>query len=150
MDSSGDRDIREDILVPDEGDTESSSQGSNRESSFRFMVTIDATQFSQLTGAKGQIDDSVVEHLALILGPIIELGLMEQAQDNTAPQQVKIEKDMVDEKDSVHCPICLDSMTLSNHVMILPCSHCFHDDCIVPWLKEASACPCCRKRISPG
>ena len=114
-------------------------------------------QFSQITEAKGQIDDSVVEHLTLILGSLI--GLTEQTQDNTTPppasdatiralSKVKIEKDMVDEEDGVVCPICMSSVPLGSYMTILPCSHYFHGDCIIRWLEKVSACPYCRKRIS--
>ena len=160
MDSSDDRDFREDVLDPDQGETESSLQGSNGESAFRFKVTISggSIQFSEITEAEGQIDDSVVEHLTLILDAFI--GLTEQTQDNTtsppasdaiirALSKVKVEKDMVDEKNSVECPICMNSMPLGSHMTILPCSHYFYGDCIIRWLKEVSACPYCRKRIYP-
>ncbi|KAL3214641.1 hypothetical protein MRX96_034805 [Rhipicephalus microplus] len=33
------------------------------------------------------------------------------------------------------CPICLKKFGKGEVVTELPCSHFFHDDCIVPWLK---------------
>ena len=43
------------------------------------------------------------------------------------------------------CSICLQD--LSVETVMLPCAHCFHKKCIVPWLQLHNSCPCCRGRL---
>lgn len=38
-------------------------------------------------------------------------------------------------------PICQDRFLKGNSVIRLPCSHDFHADCILEWLKRSSRCP---------
>lgn len=45
------------------------------------------------------------------------------------------------------CPICIESYNEDDDVVILPCKHCFHKDCLFQWLKEHSECPSCRHSI---
>jgi E3 ubiquitin-protein ligase RNF115/126 len=45
------------------------------------------------------------------------------------------------------CLICLDSLEIGTDVFILPCRHGFHPDCLSPWLKMHSECPCCRHKL---
>ncbi|XP_013174500.1 PREDICTED: E3 ubiquitin-protein ligase RLIM-like isoform X2 [Papilio xuthus] len=44
------------------------------------------------------------------------------------------------------CSICFEVIQRSQEVMTLPCSHNFHQACILPWLQEQQTCPNCRKR----
>ncbi|XP_059015119.1 E3 ubiquitin-protein ligase RNF126 isoform X3 [Mustela lutreola] len=37
----------------------------------------------------------------------------------------------------LECPVCKDDYGLGERVRQLPCSHLFHDGCIVPWLQQA-------------
>ncbi|XP_061367807.1 E3 ubiquitin-protein ligase CIP8-like [Gastrolobium bilobum] len=45
---------------------------------------------------------------------------------------------------NVVCAICKDEMFLEEKVRRLPCSHCYHGDCILPWLSIRNTCPVCR------
>ncbi|KAM0841005.1 hypothetical protein ACQ4PT_059294 [Festuca glaucescens] len=46
------------------------------------------------------------------------------------------------------CPICLlDVETQEEESLRLPCSHPFHDRCILPWFHRTSTCPTCRRDI---
>lgn len=38
----------------------------------------------------------------------------------------------------LECPVCKDDYGLGERVRQLPCSHLFHDGCIVPWLQQVS------------
>jgi E3 ubiquitin-protein ligase RNF115/126 len=42
------------------------------------------------------------------------------------------------------CSVCKDEFEISQTILNLPCKHCFHDECIYPWLKERNSCPTCR------
>ena len=49
------------------------------------------------------------------------------------------------------CAICFDSITTGQKILTLRCSdtmmHCFHEECISPWLKDKGTCPVCRADI---
>ncbi|CEO99489.1 RING-type domain-containing protein [Plasmodiophora brassicae] len=46
------------------------------------------------------------------------------------------------------CSICLQPCTRIDHIAKLSCSHLYHMDCLIGWLKEGQrACPICRKDI---
>lgn len=42
------------------------------------------------------------------------------------------------------CPVCLENMLMGSQLIRLPCSHIFHDNCILQWLKTGHMCPLCR------
>jgi hypothetical protein len=51
------------------------------------------------------------------------------------------------------CAICrcdFDEDDEDDEVMKLPCSHEFHKDCAVQWLKDHPSCPYCKTGIEPG
>ena len=56
-----------------------------------------------------------------------------------------LEKNLLDEKNL--CIICLNNMEANEIVIILPCTHIFHEDCITKWLKNKSTCPICQNEI---
>lgn len=45
------------------------------------------------------------------------------------------------------CSICLEPV--GKDAWTPPCSHAFHKQCLLPWLEEKSACPCCRIVLPP-
>ena len=49
------------------------------------------------------------------------------------------------------CSICQDKIKKGDVFRRLPCSvtvnHCFHKDCIDPWLKTNTTCPNCRSNL---
>ncbi|XP_027153053.1 uncharacterized protein LOC113753152 [Coffea eugenioides] len=44
----------------------------------------------------------------------------------------------------VVCAVCKDEISLGVEVTRLPCSHHYHQDCIMPWLSIRNTCPLCR------
>jgi hypothetical protein len=46
------------------------------------------------------------------------------------------------------CPVCNEDFTIGNNVLRLPCSHIFHDLCVMPWLEMKQNCPICRAELS--
>ncbi|KAL0436385.1 UNVERIFIED_CONTAM: hypothetical protein Sradi_0346400 [Sesamum radiatum] len=43
------------------------------------------------------------------------------------------------------CPICLEEL-VKGDVIRLPCSHAYHEVCILTWIKNHQACPYCRAK----
>ncbi|CAD5326209.1 unnamed protein product [Arabidopsis thaliana] len=48
------------------------------------------------------------------------------------------------EEDDKRCSVCLEDFEPKETVMLTPCKHMFHEECIVPWLKTKGQCPVCR------
>ncbi|KAJ6838986.1 uncharacterized protein M6B38_317785 [Iris pallida] len=46
--------------------------------------------------------------------------------------------------DGKQCTICLENLVRNEQVMVTPCNHTFHNDCLVPWVKGHGNCPVCR------
>ncbi|XP_062127048.1 E3 ubiquitin-protein ligase Iruka [Drosophila sulfurigaster albostrigata] len=59
---------------------------------------------------------------------------------------VKISAEEVERK--MQCSVCWDDFKLDETVRKLPCSHLYHENCIVPWLNLHSTCPICRKSLA--
>lgn len=45
------------------------------------------------------------------------------------------------------CAICLDNMNENEEVIVLPCRHGYHRNCIETWLNAHNVCPTCRQSI---
>lgn len=45
------------------------------------------------------------------------------------------------------CPICSEDFVVEHEVSLLPCSHIFHMDCVMPWLDQKQNCPICRTDV---
>ncbi|KAI9475044.1 hypothetical protein LPJ78_002887 [Coemansia sp. RSA 989] len=57
----------------------------------------------------------------------------------------KITEEEVSKK--LECGICMDEYKNNEEVMILPCKHFYHLECIDHWLKMNGTCPICRTRV---
>ncbi|XP_059442943.1 uncharacterized protein LOC132175124 [Corylus avellana] len=42
------------------------------------------------------------------------------------------------------CVVCLEDILMGSEAARMPCSHVYHGDCIVNWLKKSNLCPLCR------
>ncbi|KAK8691475.1 hypothetical protein V6N13_074985 [Hibiscus sabdariffa] len=58
------------------------------------------------------------------------------------------EKGMEIDEDGKRCAVCLEDFEARENVMVTPCEHMFHEECILPWLKDRGDCPVCRSVIS--
>lgn len=56
-------------------------------------------------------------------------------------------KEKDDDDEGKRCAICLDDFEPKEEVMLTPCNHMFHEDCILPWVKSHGLCPVCRFAI---
>ncbi|CAG8628952.1 1757_t:CDS:1 [Cetraspora pellucida] len=49
------------------------------------------------------------------------------------------------------CAICLEDFDDGDKIRELPCRHCYHVECIDPWLTtKSSSCPLCKKDCKPS
>ncbi|XP_006659522.1 E3 ubiquitin-protein ligase CIP8-like [Oryza brachyantha] len=49
-----------------------------------------------------------------------------------------------EEGEGEECSVCRDGVAAGERVKRLPCSHRYHEECIVPWLDVRNSCPLCR------
>lgn len=84
--------------------------------------------------------------------------LMEQHPTSNAPgpateEQIaglpkkKLDEEMLGPELKAECSVCMDDVTVGVEVVVLPCSHWFHEACARAWLMEHNTCPICRKSI---
>uniref|UniRef100_A0A8C4MZC0 RING-type E3 ubiquitin transferase n=1 Tax=Eptatretus burgeri TaxID=7764 RepID=A0A8C4MZC0_EPTBU len=48
----------------------------------------------------------------------------------------------------LECSVCREDFVEGEKVRQLPCKHCYHENCIIPWLKMHDTCPVCRKSLN--
>jgi surface protein len=53
------------------------------------------------------------------------------------------------DEDDRECSICMDSIDPKDkkNIMITPCNHAYHKDCLKRWMKDRSSCPDCRRTL---
>lgn len=59
----------------------------------------------------------------------------------------KLDQEMLGSDPKAECTICIDDLSLGDEVLVLPCKHWFHGECVVLWLKEHNTCPICRSPV---
>lgn len=63
-------------------------------------------------------------------------------------EEDKLVKYKLEEKREENCSICMMNMEREQHVCDLPCKHTYHEECIMPWLKQYNyKCPICRQEV---
>ena len=45
------------------------------------------------------------------------------------------------------CAVCKEVFIIGEECLLMPCEHHFHNDCLLPWLKERNSCPVCRYEL---
>ncbi|KAJ3683376.1 hypothetical protein LUZ60_013603 [Juncus effusus] len=53
----------------------------------------------------------------------------------------EIELEVEKHEEEKDCSICLEAFTRNEQVLVTPCQHMFHSDCITPWVKSHGNCP---------
>eukprot|EP00762_Andalucia_godoyi_P008468 ANDGO_05759.mRNA.1 E3 ubiquitin-protein ligase RING1-like len=52
--------------------------------------------------------------------------------------------------EAVECSVCMDAFSSEDKDGIairMPCKHVFHQECLMPWLKDHNSCPSCRMEL---
>lgn len=62
-------------------------------------------------------------------------------------QRKRVDDEMLGPEGKAECTICIDEIKRGEEVVILPCKHWYHGECVVLWLKEHNTCPICRMPI---
>jgi hypothetical protein len=74
------------------------------------------------------------------------IPLLSEAQVSALPQQEY--KCNIEAGNQTACAICIEEYEEGEQLRQLPCDHCFHHDCIMPWLTERSpSCPLCKSEV---
>lgn len=91
------------------------------------------------------------------LDRIITTLMESNPQSNAAPpasgaaieslERKKVDEEMLGPEGKAECTICIDSIHKGDEVVVLPCKHWFHGECVTMWLKEHNTCPICRTPI---
>lgn len=82
-------------------------------------------------------DQNNENYRALNPGPAIDINSL---NTHTCPHEEVTE----------NCTICLYTYIDEDQVVILPCKHYFHKNCLSPWLVSNRTCPQCRSDIDPA
>ncbi|CAG9797511.1 unnamed protein product [Chironomus riparius] len=69
---------------------------------------------------------------------------LEKEKINEIPK-CEITHEQVDSR--LQCSVCWEDFQLKETVRQLPCTHVYHEDCILPWLQLHGTCPVCRKSL---
>lgn len=73
--------------------------------------------------------------------PIRTEGLSEEEINNLSIEDYSLSKEE-------SCTICLSKICEGNKIhRISVCSHLFHAECLIPWLRLNKTCPLCRKNV---
>mmetsp|Transcript_11397 Transcript_11397/g.42800 ORF Transcript_11397/g.42800 Transcript_11397/m.42800 type:complete len:365 (-) Transcript_11397:174-1268(-) len=92
----------------------------------------------------GGMDDIITRLMEQFDGPVGEPPASEKALAKVNEKTISQE----DVEQQLECSVCLDGFKLEERVKEMPeCHHKFHEDCLMPWLKEHNACPVCRQGI---
>ncbi|XP_004300907.1 PREDICTED: RING-H2 finger protein ATL22-like [Fragaria vesca subsp. vesca] len=68
---------------------------------------------------------------------------VKSATESSIESLEKVRLDSLEESPESLCTICSDGLA-DQLIARMPCSHCFHEHCIVRWLKISHLCPLCR------
>lgn len=49
--------------------------------------------------------------------------------------------------DKINCRICMCEFEHNERIVIMPCAHLFHKDCIRDWFKKKNNCPICQNEV---
>ncbi|KDP39315.1 hypothetical protein JCGZ_01072 [Jatropha curcas] len=59
----------------------------------------------------------------------------------------KLDKIRIEGSEILVCSVCLEELSIGSEATRMPCSHVYHQKCIVEWLKKSNTCPLCRYQM---
>ncbi|KAH0981721.1 hypothetical protein GBA52_008898 [Prunus armeniaca] len=72
-------------------------------------------------------------------------GDEEEEEDDKEEGRRERKRRQICESDS--CTVCMEEFNGGSEIACMPCSHLFHEKCIVTWLKQSHYCPVCRFEV---
>ncbi|KAL6629996.1 hypothetical protein ACP70R_029761 [Stipagrostis hirtigluma subsp. patula] len=106
---------------------------------FRMLVSAEDT------------DSDDAEFLDVLAGHVGEAGAgPRRLPASRAAVEGLPEVALSEEEASRGCAVCKDGIATGERAVRLPCKHCFHGDCIRPWLAIKNTCPVCRFELPTG
>ncbi len=86
--------------------------------------------------------------------------IIQQLQSQGVPTENPVEEDIINALPEIsitdiskipnekkNCVVCLSNFELNDKLMILPCTHLFHTNCIKNWFKTNNTCPICKYKL---
>jgi division protein 1 len=113
---------------------------------------------AMLNPANARSGDAVYSQEALdqIISTLMEQHTTSNAPGPAPPDAIaalpkkKLDYEMLGPEGKGECSVCMDDVTIGVEVVVLPCSHWFHEACAAAWLGEHNTCPICRKGLDSG
>ncbi|CAJ2502149.1 Uu.00g050020.m01.CDS01 [Anthostomella pinea] len=138
-----------------EGQPQPPGQGGNADRRSGDLANALNQLFATLINPNAVHGDAVYSQEAL---DRIITNLMEANPSSNAPAPAseaaitklprkKLDEQMLGPELKGECTICIDDMSVGDEVVVLPCNHWFHEECVTLWLKEHNSCPICRAPI---
>jgi hypothetical protein len=93
---------------------------------------------------------SGLENIFLQLNQIIQQPRLNPVNENIISSLPEIEISDLSKipNEKKECVICLTKYELNDKVILLPCTHMFHTECIKSWFKNQDTCPICKIKIN--
>jgi len=110
---------------------------------------------AMLNPANARAGDAVYSQEALdqIISTLMEQHPTSNAPGPASPDAIaalpkkKLDEKLLGPEGKGECSVCMDDVQIGDEVVLLPCSHWFHEACAGAWLSEHNTCPICRKGI---
>eukprot|EP01135_Chromosphaera_perkinsii_P004116 Nk52_evm23s270 gene=Nk52_evmTU23s270 len=101
---------------------------------------------------EGDIDSMGYDELLQLserIGDAVPKGASGQAINRlpTKKYSTKEHKGKDQSTENTSCSICMQGYQDNEKLTTLPCTHCFHRECVSKWLKVNASCPVCRINI---
>lgn len=129
--------------------------------SFRFIISEDAamTDYFEELNCQPVDEENTGTHQLMLMARYLRqsgfdelLGMGLDKDRLPPPASKEIVKNLPSRLvtvDDEKCAICLvpNENLDGQKFLTLPCSHEFHDSCIMPWLEKTNSCPMCRQEM---
>ncbi|CCI42106.1 unnamed protein product [Albugo candida] len=104
-----------------------------------------------LRGIHGNPGDYVVGNLSTVINQLMQNDSNRHGTPPAAKEAIeKLPMLAITQEDiniNPECAVCKDEFNLAEEARRMPCTHTFHPDCILPWLKQHNSCPICRYEL---